>query len=114
MFRGGGGEGGNAQKIKVHILFSIIPPPLLPPPENRAVYEIMWKKHGMVETDKPQMMIGRMRKACWLTKATDTHSEYVILIAFPLKEWLHEGASVLLCMCVAYPVVEFNYWVLVR
>jgi hypothetical protein len=28
-------------------------------------------------------IIGRMRSACWITKATDTHSEYVILIAFP-------------------------------
>ena len=25
-----------------------------------------------------------VRFACWITKATDTHSEYVILIAFPL------------------------------
>ena len=25
-----------------------------------------------------------MRIACWVTKSTDTHSEYVILIAFPL------------------------------
>ena len=30
------------------------------------------------------MMIRRMRFACWLIKAADTHSEYVILIAFPI------------------------------
>jgi hypothetical protein len=35
-----------------------------------------------------------MRFACWITKATDTHSEYVILIAFPLQQWLRERASV--------------------
>ena len=29
------------------------------------------------------------------TKATDTHSEYVILIAFTRQQWLHERASVL-------------------
>ena len=29
------------------------------------------------------MTIRRMRIACWWTKATDTHIEYVILIAFP-------------------------------
>jgi hypothetical protein len=28
-------------------------------------------------------IIRRIRFACWITKATDTHSEYVILIAFP-------------------------------
>jgi len=28
-------------------------------------------------------------------KATSTHSEYVILIAFPLQQWLHEHTSML-------------------
>jgi len=28
-------------------------------------------------------MIWRMRFACWITKATETHSKYVILIALP-------------------------------
>jgi len=37
----------------------------------------------------------RMRTACWITKATDTHSEYVILIVFRLQQWLHESASIL-------------------
>jgi len=30
-----------------------------------------------------------------ITKATDTHSEYVILTAFPRKLWLRERASML-------------------
>ena len=29
------------------------------------------------------MKIRRMRIACWIPKATNTHSEYVILIDFP-------------------------------
>jgi len=33
--------------------------------------------------------------SCWRTKATSTHSEYVVLIAIPLQQWLHESASVL-------------------
>ena len=42
------------------------------------------------------MTIWRMRIACWITKATDTHSEYVLThIAFPLQQWLHERASIL-------------------
>jgi hypothetical protein len=36
-----------------------------------------------------------MRFACWITRATDTHSQYVILIAFPRQQWLHERASIL-------------------
>jgi len=41
-----------------------------PPPENRAVYEIMWK--NIVETDRPQMTIWRMRIASCTPKATKT------------------------------------------
>jgi hypothetical protein len=41
------------------------------------------------------MAIWRVRIACWITKASDTHSQYVILIALPLQQWLHEHASVL-------------------
>ena len=41
------------------------------------------------------MTIWRMRLAWWITKATDTHSEYVILNTFPLEQWLHERTSLL-------------------
>jgi hypothetical protein len=34
-----------------------------------------------VEPDRPQVTIWRMRIACWITNTTNTHSEYVILIA---------------------------------
>jgi len=47
--------------------------------ENRTFYEIMCK--NIVEPVKPQTTIWRIRIACWITKATDTYSEYVILIA---------------------------------
>ena len=58
------------------------------PPENRADYEIMWK--NIVQPSRPQMTIWRMRLLCWIPKATYTHSEYLIHIAFPLQQWLHE------------------------
>jgi len=35
-----------------------------------------------------------MHFACWILKATNTHSQYIILIAFPLQQWLHESALV--------------------
>jgi len=73
--------------------------------ENFTVYEIMWKT--FVEQDRPQMAIRRMRIACWIMKATNTHSEYVILITFPLQQWLHESASILgytdiACLVILY------------
>ena len=40
-------------------------------------------------------IIRRMRIACWIPNATNINSEYVILIAFPLQQWLHERASLL-------------------
>jgi hypothetical protein len=43
--------------------------------ENRALYEIMWK--NIVEPDRPQMNIRRMRFAVWVPKATNTHLLYV-------------------------------------
>jgi hypothetical protein len=64
-------------------------------PENRAVCEIMWE--NMVQPEKSQMTIQRMRVACWITRATDSRSGYVILIAFPRQQWLHESASMLRC-----------------
>ena len=41
------------------------------------------------------MTIWRMRIACWIPKATEKLIEYVILIAFPLQQWLQEPVSML-------------------
>jgi hypothetical protein len=65
------------EKIKTHILWSIF---FL----ERAVFEITWK--NMVEPDR--LMISNF---------TDTHSEYVILIAFPWQQWLGERPLMLWC-----------------
>jgi hypothetical protein len=61
--------------------------------ENRIVYEILWK--SIVQPDRPQITIWRMRVACWIPITTDTQSQYVILIPFPVQHWLHERASTL-------------------
>jgi hypothetical protein len=52
----------------------------------------MWK--NTVELDRPQTTIWRMRIACWIPKATNTQSKYVIHIAFP-QQRLRECASML-------------------
>jgi len=69
------------QQIKTHILYSVTFP------ENRTLYETMWE--NVVESDRPPMTIWHMHIACWIPKATNTHSEYIILTAFPLQQWLH-------------------------
>jgi hypothetical protein len=40
-------------------------------------------------------MIRRIRIALWIPKATSTHSEYIILIAFPPQRRLHEHSKML-------------------
>jgi hypothetical protein len=50
----------------------------------------------MVWTDRTDdNKIRRKRFACRITKATDTHSEYVIFIVFSRQQWLRERASML-------------------
>jgi hypothetical protein len=49
-------------------------------------------------------IIRRMRCACRITEATDTHSEYMILIGFPRQQWLRERASILRTARSACPV----------
>ena len=51
----------------------------------------MWK--NVVEKGRPLTTIWRMRIACSIPKATNTHTGCVILIAFPLRKRLHERAS---------------------
>jgi hypothetical protein len=64
--------------------------------ESRPVYKIMCK--NIADLDRSQITI------CGIPKAKNTHSDYVILIAFPLQRWLHDRASMLRYMCIAYLV----------
>ena len=68
------------------------------------------EKHGRARqvTDH---IIRRMRFACCITKATDTHSAYVIFIALELQQWLSESASVLrhtYIACLVSSGFEYN------
>jgi len=60
------------------------------------------------------MRIWRMPIACWIPKATNTHTntQYVTLIAFPPPQWLHERSSVLRYTYITC-VVRFSFatWV---
>jgi hypothetical protein len=89
------------KKIKTHIFYSV----------NffskiMLFFEIMWK--NLVELGRPQITKWCMCIVCWITKATNTLSEYVLLTAFPLQQWLHECTS-LLCYTYFACHVE-KYW----
>jgi hypothetical protein len=54
-----------------------------------------------------------MRFARWITEAADTHSEYVILTAFPRQQWLRERASMLSYTYTSHPVLyqrDCDWW----
>ena len=51
------------------------------------------------------MAIWRICIACWIPKATDTHSQYAILLAFPPQQRLHERASMLRYTHSTFPVL---------
>jgi len=51
------------------------------------------QKYGTNGVTTDDTIIRRIRLAFWISKATNTHSEYVILTAFPLQQWLHERTS---------------------
>jgi hypothetical protein len=72
----------------------------------RSVEKILWR--NIVEPGSPQLRVWHMRIACWILKSTNTHSEYVIHIALPLQQYLHERACVLRYRCIACPV-EFLF-----
>jgi len=75
------------EKIKTQTIFNN------PFPENLSVYDRMLG--NISERDRPQMTIWRMCVSCCIPNATNTHSEHVIFIAFPLQQWLHELAFML-------------------
>ena len=44
------------------------------------------ENYGRARQATDYNIIWRMRFACWITKATDTHSEYAIFITFPRQQ----------------------------
>ena len=67
-------------------------------------------KCGRTRQATEDNIIRRMRSAFWTPKATNTHSEYVIPVAFPLQQWLKERSSMLRYTYIAHIVVISCYW----
>jgi len=72
------------EKIETYLVFSITYFWKL------HLYDIMWE--NVVEPGRHQMTVWHMHLACWIPKATNTYWDYV---TFPLHQWLHEHASML-------------------
>jgi hypothetical protein len=89
------------EKIKTHILCSVIF-------FSKNVPFMRQCKKNIVNPDRPQMTVWLMHIACW-TKAAKTHSEYVILIAFPLQQWLHKHTTLLRYTFIAHLVCNKSY-----
>ena len=66
-----------------------------------AVYETM---KNIVEQDRAQMT-WCMHILCRITKATDSNPECVLIIALPLQQRLHEGATILRYTQIGFLVV---------
>jgi len=63
---------------------------------------------NIVEPDRPQMPLWRTRTVCWIRKATDRHSEYVIHIAFPLQQRLDDRAKMLRYVYIACLIIRLR------
>ena len=66
----------------------------------------MWK--NTIEPDQTRMTIPNIRFASWVTKATNTHSEYVIFIAIPLKKVV-TGTRLNIMLC--YVVIKNDIYI---
>jgi hypothetical protein len=84
------------EKTTTHFVFSN------PPHRKSCRHEVMCKHMAWYRAGLTYSVIWRVFMACWITKAIHTHSEYVILIAVRLQQWLHERTSML--RFYAYPL----------
>jgi hypothetical protein len=75
------------EKLEAHILF------LIKFFENCAVYEIMWK--NVAERGRPHDNMAYAHCMLGNYGYKHTHAGCVIIIAFPLQQWLHERSPML-------------------
>jgi hypothetical protein len=86
------------EKTKIHFMLNIF---LF---ENWAFCEIIWGK--MLHADRA--LKNTMRFARWILKATDTHSEYVILLLHSKHGYAKAPHCYVICILPAFYVVAVN------
>jgi hypothetical protein len=82
---------------------------LCPVTSSRKSCRLRNNLENSCRTNRPQMAIRCMPIACWMHKATNTHSEYLIFIAVPLQQQLHESSSMLRNTSTACLVIWWKY-----
>jgi len=67
------------------------------------------EKYGRAIQATDDKIIRRMRIACWVTKVTDTHSDYkyLTLIAFSMAE-------IISCQCYVYIYIPYHVFLFSR
>jgi hypothetical protein len=73
------------EKLKTHISY-FSPPPFFS--RKSCLLLDSMEKYCRTRQATDGSIIRRLCVECWVPKATDTHSEYVILIAL-VQQWLH-------------------------
>jgi hypothetical protein len=68
------------------------------------------RKYGEVRLATGANTIRSMSFACWVNKATDTHLEYILLVAFPLLQWVGQRHSTLLFKYIGCLICEHDYF----
>jgi len=81
--------GNSCTEIQKNILWSN---KFFHPKKSLRLWEIR-EKYFTTGRHTDDNITRRMRFACAVPKATNTHSEYVILIVFPLQKWWQEKAT---------------------
>jgi len=62
-------------------------------------------KYGTAKQTTDDNIEGGVRCACWITEATETHSECVIRLVFAQQQWLRKLASMLSLYVNVLPVL---------
>ena len=68
-------------------------------------------KYGEARQATDSNTLRSMPFACWVNKATDTHLQYVILIAFPLLQQVGQRTSILILTYTGCLVCKRDYLV---
>jgi len=71
------------EKIKTHILCSVSSFS-----ENDAVREIMWQNMLQPDRSQTEVLYSAEKMKEWARAHARTHTQYLLLSAFPLQQWL--------------------------
>jgi hypothetical protein len=74
----------------------------------------MWKEYGADREATDENKIRGLRFAWWITKATNTHFEYLLIIVFPRQEsytkaphcYIVRALPLLFIICIVLPLLQ--------